>query len=147
MSDAISGSGSKVYVSAALPATHDSAGFIALTWTLVSDVTEVGEYGRDYDTIEHAPIDTRIVETIKGNYREGGLPLNFASVPADAGQVILLAASEDDADISFKIERTDGQTDYNIGKVFSFKPSVSGGAILSVSSQITFNGARVSVVV
>jgi len=147
MSNVVSGSGTLVYVSSSLPATHDQAGFEALTWTLVNEVTEVGEYGRDYDTIEHAPINTRIIETIKGNYKEGGLPLSFASVPADAGQAVLLTASEADNDISVKIVRTDGQTDYNIGKVFSFKPNIAGGAILSISSQLTFNGTRVSVVV
>jgi len=145
MADVVSGSGSKLYASASLPATHDQAGFEALSWTLVKEVTEIGEYGREYESIDHAPIDTRIVESIKGNYREGGLPLTIGSVPADAGQVILLAASEDDGDISFKIDRNDGVVDYNIGKVFSFKPTVTGGSVISVSSQITFNGARVTV--
>jgi len=145
MADVVSGSGSKLYVSSALPATHDQAGFEALSWTLVKEVSEIGEYGREYDAIEHAPIDTRIVETIKGNYREGGLPLTIGSVPADAGQVIMLAASESDDDIAFKVDRNDGIVDYNVGKVFSFKPSVSGGAILNISSQVTFNGARVTV--
>lgn len=143
MSDAVSGSGSKVYVESTLPATHDALGFEALTWVLVKEVTTVGEYGRDYEEITHNPIDTRITERIKGNYSEGGLPLNFASVPADPGQVLMLAASELDVDYSFKIERTDGAIDYNIGKVFSFKPSVDSGAILSVSCQVNFNGERV----
>ena len=145
MANVVSGSGSKLFVCATLPATHDQAGFEALTWTLVTEVTEIGEYGREYESIDHAPIDTRIVETIKGNYREGGLPLSIGSVPADAGQGILLAASEADTDISFKIDRNDGVVDYNIGKVFSYKPTVSGGAIISISSQVTFNGTRVTV--
>lgn len=146
MANVKSGSGSKLYVSATLPATHDAVGFEAETWVLVTEVTEIGEYGREYESIDHAPIDTRIVESIKGNYREGGLPLTIGSVPADPGQVILLAASEDDDDISFKVDRNDGVVDYNIGKVFSFKPTVSGGAIISISAQVTFNGQRVSVV-
>lgn len=144
MSDAISGSGSKLWVEANLPATHDAVGFEALTWVLVKEVTEIGEYGRQYDEITHNPIDTRITETIKGNYTEGTLPLSFASVPADAGQVILLAASELDTDMSFKIEKTDGTIDYNIGKVFSFRPSVSSGTLLTVSCQVNLNGQRIT---
>ena len=145
MADVVSGSGSKLYVSSSLPATHDQIGFEALTWVLVKEVSDIGEYGREYDSIEHAPIDTRIVETIKGNYREGSLPLVIGSVPADPGQVIMLASSEIDTDVAFKIDRNDGVIDYNIGKVFSYKPSVTGGAILNISCQVTFNGARVSV--
>ena len=145
MSNVVSGSGSLLYVSAALPSTEDQTGFEALTWTQVTEVTEIGEYGKEWDSIEHAPVDTRKVETIKGNYRNGGVGLSIGSVPSDTGQGILLTASDADADISFKIDRNDGKIDYVIGKVFSYKPTVSGGSILSISSQITFNGDIVQV--
>lgn len=147
MSNVVSGSGSSLYVSQPLPATEDALGFEALTWTLVTEVTDIGEYGKEWDSIDHAPIDTRKIETIKGNYRNGGLPLTIGSVPADPGQLILLTANDVDADISFKIDRNDGQIDYVIGKVFSYKPSVSGGSVLSIACQVTFNGEIIPVTV
>jgi hypothetical protein len=135
----VSGSGSKIYVCASLPATYNKAGYTALTWSLIGEVTNIGEYGRDYDIIEHTPIDTRVTQSLKGNYKYGNLSVSFGSVPADAGQVIMLAASKSDNDYSFKIERTDGDIDAFTGKVSTFKPTVNGGAVLAVSSNIVIN--------
>lgn len=133
----VSGSGSKLYISSTLPATYNKAGYTALTWVLVGEVTNVGEYGREYDLIDHAPIDTRQIVQIKGNYREGSLPLTFGSTPTDAGQIIINTASKSDNNYSFKVERTDGDIDAFTGKVTSYKPNVQGGAILSVSSNVS----------
>lgn len=139
----VSGSGSTLHVSAALPASYTVPGYEALTWTKVSEVTGDMSYGREYEMIDHAPIDTRIIQSIKGNYREGSFEIVMGSVPADAGQVILFAASTDDDDISFKITRTDGAIDYVTGKVTSFKPNVSGGSILNITANVVFNTAIV----
>lgn len=136
MSGAVSGSGSKVYISATLPATYDKTGYDALTWTEITDITSVGEYGREYEMIDHAPIDKRQVVQIKGNYREGTIDLAFASIPADAGQVIVETASTSDDNYAFKIVRTDGRVDAFSGKVTTFRPNVQGGAILSVASGV-----------
>lgn len=136
MGNVVSGSGSKLYVSVALPATYTKAGYTALTWVLVSDVTSIGEYGREYDLIEHTPIDTRLKQQIKGNFSEGNVGVVFGSVPADAGQVIMLAAAKSDNNYSFKIERTDGDIDAFTGKVTTAKPTVNGGAIISVAANV-----------
>ena len=139
MGNVVSGSGSKLYVSVALPATYTKAGYAALTWVLVSNVTNVGEYGREYDLIEHAPIDTRVKQQIKGNFSEGSLGIVFGSVPADAGQVIMLAAAKSDNNYSFKIEKTDGGIDAFTGKVTKAKPTVNSGAIISVAANVAVN--------
>lgn len=133
----VSGSGSKLYVSSTLPASYTKAGYTALTWVLVGEVTNVGEYGREYDLIDHAPIDTRQIVQIKGNYREGSLALSFGSAPVDAGQVIINTASKSDNNYSFKVERTDGDIDAFTGKVTAYKPNVQGGSILSISSNVS----------
>lgn len=137
MGNVVSGSGSKLYVSAALPATYNKIGYTALTWTLVNDVTNIGEYGREYDLIDHTPIDTRLTQSIKGNFKEGSLSLAFGSVPADAGQVVVLAASKSDNNYSFKIEKTDGGIDAFTGKVTTAKPTVNGGAIVSIAANVS----------
>lgn len=139
MGNVVSGSGSKLYVSAALPATYTKTGYMALTWTLVGDVTNIGEYGREYDLIEHSPIDTRLKQQIKGNFSEGNLEIVFGSVPADAGQVIMLAAAKSDNNYSFKIEKTDGGIDAFTGKVTKAKPTVNSGAIISVAANVAVN--------
>lgn len=133
----ISGSGSKIYISDDLPATHDKNGFNALTWVEIKEVTSIGEFGRDYSMIEHSPIDKRQTVQIKGNFTEGSVALAFASVPLDAGQILVNTASKSDDDFSFKIVRTDGVIDAFTGKVTAFKPTVQGGSILSVSSNVS----------
>lgn len=140
-----SGTGSKLYVSSALPATETKAGYTALTWVLVGDTVEIGEYGSEYTVIEHTPIDSGITQKIKGNVSYGSLGVKTGSVPADAGQVILLAASTSPNDYSFKIEKTDGDIDAFMGKVTSFKPTVQGNTILSKSVNIGLNSAPINI--
>ena len=140
-----SGTGSKLYVSSALPATETKAGYTALTWVLVGDTVEIGEYGSEYTVIEHTPIDSGITQKIKGNVSYGSLGVKIGSVPADAGQVILLAASTSQNDYSFKIEKMDGDIDAFVGKVTSFKPTVQGNAILSKSVNIALNSAPINI--
>ena len=145
MAGVVSGSGSKIFVSATLPATFTKAGYTALTWVLVGEVTNIGEYGREYDLIDHSPIDTRLIVQIKGNYREGPLALSFGSVPADAGQVIINTASKSDNNYSFKVERTDGDIDAFTGKVTAYKPNVQGGSILSISSNVSIQTEMINI--
>ncbi len=145
MAGVVSGSGSKIYVSAAAPATFTKAGYTALIWTLIGEVTNVGEYGREYNMIEHTPIDTRLTVSIKGNYKAGSLSLAFGSIPLDAGQIIINAASKSDNDYSFKIERNDGEIDAFTGKVTQFKPNVQGGSVLSISSGVTLSTDVISI--
>lgn len=140
-----SGTGSKLYVSSALPATETKAGYTALTWVLVGDTTDIGEYGVDYTVIEHTPIDSAVTQKIKGNANYGSLSVKIGSVPADAGQVILLSASTSPNDYAFKIEKTDLDIDAFVGKVTSFKPTVQGNVILSKSVNIGLNSAPINI--
>jgi hypothetical protein len=134
-----SGTGSKLYVSSALPATETKAGYTALTWVLVGDTIEIGEYGVEYTIIEHNPIDSAVTQKIKGNASYGSLASKIGSVPADAGQVIMLAAAKSDNNYSFKIEKTDGGIDAFTGRVTKAKPTVNSGAIISVAANVAIN--------
>lgn len=143
--NAKSGTGSKLYVSSTLPATNTKAGYTALTWVLVGDTTDIGEYGPEYTMLEHTPIDSGVTQKIKGNASYGSLPAKMASVPGDAGQVILLAASTSTNDYAFKIEKTDGDIDVFVGQVSSFKATVQGNIILSKSVNIDLNSAPINI--
>ena len=56
---AVTSAGTKLYVSASLPATYNSAGFGALTWTEVGEITDFGEWGKEYTVVNHNPVGTR----------------------------------------------------------------------------------------
>ena len=79
----------KLHISSAAPATYTSAGFSALTWTEIGEVTDLGEFGRQYNLVTHNQLGSRRVVKRKGSYNDGTINAQMARVPADAGQVIL----------------------------------------------------------
>lgn len=124
--------GAFISVCAALPATHNAAGFAALAWAVIGEVTNLPEFGRKYALITHKPIATRATQKRKGSYDEGQLPLELALDGSDAGQVIMKAASESDDVHSFKVQLQDGSIYYMLGMVMDW--TVGGGDVDAVTA-------------
>lgn len=119
--------GTTLRISASLPATYDSAGFTALSYTLVSEITDMGDLGKEYTLITHNPVNDRKTYKFKGSYNNGSLALKLARatlVTTDAGQTIVIAAAASDADYSFKITFQDGGDLFFTGKILSFKTMI-----------------------
>lgn len=116
--------GTTFAVSAANPATFNAAGYNALAWTLVGEVTDLGEFGREYNLVTHNPIDKRGTQKLKGSFNEGQIALQHGLDTDDAGQIILKAAVDSDNDISIRITTQNGDKYYAQAKVMSFKPSL-----------------------
>lgn len=133
---ATSTSGTVIAVSAALPGTYDSAGFALLSYTTTGEVTDIGEFGKEYNLITHNPIGDRKTYKFKGNYNNGSLALQMASAPADAGQAILLTALDSDTAISVKITHQNGDVDYFTGQVMTYRVAVAAESIKTAS--VTF---------
>lgn len=146
MSGVTTGSGSKIYISATLPTTNNKTGYDALTWIKIGKVSNIGEYGSTYETVNFTDIESRVTEQLKGNMSLGNLPLTLGSLPADAGQVKLLEALSSDNNYAFKVDRKDGVIDAFQGKVMSFKPTVQGGAVLSINANITLQTEPIDIV-
>jgi len=106
---AYTAAGSAIYISSTLPATVDEAGFNALTWVKIGEVSEIPEMGGDYSRITWTPIDSRIVETVKGSKSFGEMTLPYAYSPAgdDAGQVIIATAVGQDQKYAFRVDIQD----------------------------------------
>lgn len=144
-----SAAGASIGISAAAPATFNAAGYTALTYTLIGEITDLGEFGRDYNLIKHNPISTRATKKLKGSYDEGKIDLKLALDTADAGQILAKTASESDADYSFEITLQNGAKYCFPAKVMSFKRSVgSVDNVVSatVSLEITSSPTGVGVV-
>jgi hypothetical protein len=62
--------------------------------------------------VEFTPVDTATVSKAKGSKNYGNMALTIGSVPGDAGQALLLAASESTAHYSFKMTYPDGEIHY-----------------------------------
>ena len=63
--------GTTLKVSASAPATFDKAGYSALTFTAVGEITDLGEFGREYALVTHNPVGTRGTQKFKGSFNEG----------------------------------------------------------------------------
>lgn len=131
--------GTTFSVSASAPATYNAAGFGALTFTSVGEVTNIGEFAKVYALVTHNPVATRQTVKRKGSYNNGTIPLEFALDEADAGQIILRAASESDSSYSFRVVTQNGDIYYFSAQTMSF--------VINVGSvdQITAGTAQLEI--
>lgn len=109
-------------ISAGLPATYDAAGYAAttITYTAIGKVESFPEFGREQSINEFTPIKGG-VEYYKGVEKYGTGDMVVGDVPADAGQVIVKAASESSNHYSMKITYADGEVHYLDVLVASWK--------------------------
>jgi len=125
--------GTTLGVVAALPATYDEAGFDALTFLTVGEITEIPAFGSVYNLITHSPLGERRVVKRKGSVNDGTLTLNFAADADDAGQTALKTAHTSDTEISVAITYPDGEIDYFTVLVMSYQ--VNAGGVDSIKSD------------
>ncbi|WP_396190716.1 hypothetical protein [Flavobacterium sp.] len=141
--------GSTFKISAAAPATFDSTGYAALTFTTVGEITDHGEFGREYALVTHQPVGSRGTRKFKGSYNEGTVTLQLGLDTDDAGQILCKAASLSDNDYSFVETLQNGDKYYFQAKVMSWKVSVGGvDSITSATCtlELTTTGAGVGIV-
>jgi hypothetical protein len=141
--------GTAISISAAQPATFDSTGYAALTWTVIGNIDDGGEHGREYAEVTFNPIDTRGTRKYKGSFNEGTKTLSIGYDSDDAGMIVLKTALLSDSDFSFKVSYPGGDTDYFQAKTLSLKKATGGVDTMkmaSVSLSITTNAAGVGIV-
>jgi len=109
-----SAAGATLAISASLPATYDAAGYAATTivYTAVGEVENFGNHGVTATVTEFTPVDTSVVTKVKGSKNYGTKSITLGSIPGNAGQVILKAASESTARYSVKITYPDTSVHY-----------------------------------
>lgn len=144
-----SSAGTTIHLSAGIPATFNAAGYTALTFTAIGEVTDLGEFGREYNLITHNPIGSRGTVKLKGSFNEGSITMQLGLDTDDAGQILAKTASQSDDDYSFKITTQNGDDYFFQAKVMSFKVNV--GSVDSVTSatimlELTTNSAGVGIV-
>lgn len=143
--------GTTLSISAEQPLTYDVTGYsdTGMDWSVIAEVTDGGEHGREYAEVLHNPIASRGTQKFKGSFNEGTKTLQLAIDDDDAGQVIVAAALASDNDYSFKVEYPGGAIDYFQAKVMSFKKSatsVDSVRTATVQLSITTNSAGVGIV-
>jgi len=140
MSDAFTSAGTTISVVDGNPATYDQAGFEALVFSLIGEVTDLGEFGREYSAVTHNPLGDRRTVKRKGSYNDGTVAMTVARVPGDAGQTLLTQGLDSDDSYSFEVVLQDGTTLYFEAQIMSYTTNV--GTVdqittASVSLEIT----------
>ena len=144
--------GTTLDIIAGNPATYDAAGYATLfggTEARVGEITDLGEFGREYNLVTHNPIGSRGTRKFKGSFNEGTMNLQLALDTDDAGQVLMKTASLSDDDYSFKVTPPGGDVYYMQAKVMTFKVMIgSVDTVTEASStmELTTNSAGVGVV-
>ena len=141
--------GSTIAISAATPATFNAAGYGALSFTSIGEITDIGEFGRDYNLVTHNPLASRGTVKKKGSFNEGSMDLKMGLDTDDAGQILAKSASQSDNDYSFKVVTQIGDIYYYQAQVMSFKPNVGSVDNITQASmklELTTNSAGVGIV-
>lgn len=112
---------SELYISLAAPATHTKAGFEALAWTLIGEITDIGTVtGREYNTSTHAPVASAQQIEKKASYKLGNSEFKMGWDENDEGQMMVDEASKDYSIPSFKLVKQDGAIRYFTAQVSKF---------------------------
>ena len=123
-SKAFTSAGTKLFISSAAPATYNQTGFAALVWTEIGEVSEMGEFGRQYNLVTFNTLGDRRTVKRKGSYNDGTIACQMARVPDDAGQTILTTAVNSDNSYSIKIKLQDGTVFYTTAQVMSYTTNI-----------------------
>lgn len=119
--------GSTISIATGVPGTYDATGFNAMTWLVIGEVTDIGEFGKEFNLVTHSPVGTRGVKKLKGSFNNGSIQLQMArDSAAGSNQAALKAALGSDASYSFKVTLQDATKMMFTGKVMSYKAQVGG---------------------
>ncbi|KOC23930.1 hypothetical protein GL58_02880 [Comamonas testosteroni] len=131
--DVQTSAGSTLLVCPNRPTEYTPAGYKALQWTEVAEITDLGEFGREYSKVTHNAVSTRRTIKRKGSFDEGAITLPMARSKNDAGQKLMAAASGSDDSFSYSIRLQDGTCHYFTAQCMSFKTNV--GSVDSITGK------------
>jgi hypothetical protein len=141
--------GSLLKISAGVPATFNTAGYSALTYTTIGEITDFGEFGREYTLVTHNPVANRGTVKFKGSFNEGTMTLQLGLDTDDAGQILAKSAVNSDNNYAFEMTTQNGDKYYFQAQVMNFKVGV--GDVNKITSatimvEITTSNTGVGIV-
>jgi hypothetical protein len=107
--------------SATLPATYDEDGYGDLVPTAVGEVSNVPQFGRQWEEVVWKSLASRGEKIFKGGFSGGSLDIPMGLVDDDAGQEILIDAEGDDDAIACFVTLPTGKKYGFTALVMSFK--------------------------
>ena len=119
--------GASLAVSATAPGTYDNnatTGYPSLVHTLVGEISNIGEFLRQYELVTFNDLASRGTRKLKGTYNNGQITPSIALDFDDAGQAILETARDSDGPIACVVTLQDGTEYHFMGLVMAFRPNV-----------------------
>jgi hypothetical protein len=110
------------------PATYNEAGFDALVFAEVGEVTSIGEYGGSAQINTNIPLKTGVVNKRAGSYDYGDAAMTITRDSGDSGQTALKDGFDgtNKGDVhSFEVTFPDGSKQYFTGVISSFTTNIS----------------------
>jgi len=136
--------GTTFKLSAGVPATFDSTGYNALSYTTVGEVLSYGEIGVQWSIDSTRPVAIKGEKKIKTSRAPGQITISLALDTDDAGQILMKTARDSTALYAFLITTPEGDKYYCQGLVTAFKATVgdqsakkTASATIEVSTSAT----------
>lgn len=128
--------GTKLYISAGVPTAETYEAFEALTYSEIT-LTNVGAVeGKEWSTSTLSEVSNAHDREKKAAFKYPQAQFGVTWKPAEAGQVICNAASNDFSIPSFKLVRQDGDILFFRGQIMSFADS-GGGNTDALTGSLT----------
>ncbi len=127
--------GSKLAITAAVPATQDANGAAALSYITVGQVEQLGTFGSTTEVVNFQPLDGPL-QKYKGPSNSGAIQPQLAHDDEDAGQTLLRTAADDKSSklYWFRVTLPNGARRFFGGRVFGY-PETVGAANSMVTAQ------------
>lgn len=138
--------GTTIAIGSGTPATHDAAGFAALTYIEVVGVASIPELGASSSIVSQADLKDGVVIKDHGEVDFGGGNVQMREVVGDAGQLAIKNARENQTRVPIKITRASGVVEYAIAIFTSFrKTEATTGNFFGISSEMQITSSIVEV--
>lgn len=125
--------GTRIHISSTLvPCNYTAIQMAALPWIEIGEVSDLGEFGREYNVVNFNPLGDRKTVKRKGSYNDGTVSMQVAKVGSDGGQQICKTALDSDSSYPFRITLQDGTVFYFTAQVTSFTTNV--GSVDQITS-------------
>ena len=85
-SGAFTSAGTTISVTSEEPGSYDATGFGSLSFDEIGEVTDLGEFGREYNLVTHNPLGSRQTVKRKGSFNDGTISSPEAGTPTNTGQ-------------------------------------------------------------
>lgn len=127
------------------PATLDKAGYEALTYVDIGEVTNIPDFGATIQVVESNPLATGVTEKFTGFVNYGSVALEADLDDEDAGQSLATNAvdtthADYGKEFSFELTYASGAKRYWVARFFSATEAPGGAnSMVTTSMQLEIN--------